>query len=326
MAEQQKADTPPTEGQTQQARGGRSPGRAASGGTNTENAPSGGISSGTGQSAQQGSDQERQRQVSREPGSSSGTGMQRGGSRQSSGGALSSRGGQPSLLPAFMTNPGLMASAFMSNPFAFAQAMSQEMDRLFDTMGGTSESGRGISSGGSGRGLQQQSGQQMGLQGGRGISSWSPPMEVFQRGNDLVVHADLPGMSPEDVQIDIEDGVLTISGERRQSNENREEGFYRSERSYGSFARSIALPEGVDEDQVNARYEHGVLEVTVPLPQQQRQRGRRVQIQGGTSAGQQRVAQGAGQHDAGQQSARQQGSSAQRASGRSEEGGSTASR
>lgn len=333
MAEQQKADTPPTEGQ--QARGGRASGRGSSGATNTENAQSAASSGSSGQSAQQHSDQERQRQVSREPESSQGTGMQRGGARQSGTGTSLAGRGQPSLLPAFMTNPGLMASAFMSNPFAFAQAMSQEMDRLFDTFGTSSQGGRGLSTGSAAQGLQQ-GGQQMGLQGGRGLANWAPPMEVFQRGNEIVVRADLPGMAPDDVQIDIEDGVLTISGERRQTNEERQEGFYRSERSYGSFARSIALPEGVDEDQVNARFEHGVLEVTVPLPEQHRQRGRRVQIQSGAGAGSsQSAGQSSGQQSAGQQSSGQQGtgrqstgsqgSSSQQSSAQSGAGGSATS-
>ncbi|HEY2898908.1 MAG TPA: Hsp20/alpha crystallin family protein [Gemmatimonadaceae bacterium] len=299
MAEQQKADTPPTEGQGQQSRGGKASSRGGSGATNTDNVQSAGSSSGSGQSAQQSSDQERQRQISREPSSSSGAGMQRGG--QSGAGAALSGRGQQSMLPAFMTNPGLMASAFMSDPFAFAQAMSQEMDRLFDTFGGTSEGGRALSTSGSSRRLQQQ--------GGRGQSYWAPQMEVFQRGHEMVVRADLPGISPDDVQIDVEDGVLTISGERRNTNEDRQEGFYRSERSYGTFARSIALPEGVDEDQVNARYEHGVLEVMVPMPQQQRQRGRRVQIQSGTGSGSsQHAGQSSGQQSSSRQSAGQQGS------------------
>lgn len=313
MADQQKADTPPTEGQGQQSRGGRSTSRSGTGATNAENVQGGGSSSGSGQSAQQSSDQERQRQISREPSSSSGIGMQRSG-QYGTGSGIAGRG-QQSILPAFMTNPGLMASAFMSDPFAFAQAMSQEMDRLFDTFGGTSQGGRSLSTGGSGRGLLQQ--------GSRGQAYWAPQMEVFQRGNDMVVRADLPGLSPDDVQIDVEDGVLTISGERRQTNEDRQEGFYRSERSYGTFSRSIALPEGVDEEQVNARYEHGVLEVTVPIPQQQRQRGRRVQIQSGT--GQQRVGQGAGQHTSDQQSGASQGSG-QRASGQSGAGGTSTSK
>jgi HSP20 family protein len=312
MAEQQKGDTPPTEGQGQQSRSGRGSSRSGSGAANPEGAQSGSASSGSGQSAQQSPDQERQRPINREP-ASSGTGMQRGG--QSGAGSSISGRGQPSMLPAFMTNPGLMASAFMSDPFAFAQAMSSEMDRLFDTFGGTSQGGRNLSTSGSGKSLQQQ--------GSRGQSYWAPPMEVFQRGNEMVVRADLPGVTPDDVQIDVEDGVLTVSGERRNTNEEQREGFYRSERSYGAFSRSIALPEGVDEDQVNARYEHGVLEVTVPLPQQQRQRGRRVQIQSGAGSGSsQSSGQSSGQQSSSRQSAGQQGTQ-QQAGGQSGAGGSS---
>jgi len=94
----------------------------------------------------------------------------------------------------------------------------------------------------------------------------------------------LPGIKADDVNIEIEDGVLTISGERQQTSEDRQQGMYRSERSYGSFARSVALPEGVDENQVQARFEHGVLEVTMPIPEQ-RQRARRIQVQAGSGAG-----------------------------------------
>ena len=316
MAEQQKADTPPTEGQGQQSRSGKSSSRSGSGAANTESAQSGNTSSNSGQSAQQSSDQERQRQISREPASTSGRGMQRGG--QSGAGSMLSGRGQPSVLPVFMANPGLMASAFMSDPFAFAQTMSEEMDRLFDTFGGTSQGGRNLSTSGSGRSLQQQ--------GRGGQSYWAPPMEVVQRGNEIIVRADLPGISPDYVQIDVEDGVLTISGERQNTNEDRQEGFYRSERSYGTFARSIALPEGVDEDQVHARYEHGVLEVTVPLPQQQRQRGRRVQVQSGAGAGSsQSAGQSSGHQSGSKQSAGHQGSEHQ-TSGQSGAGGSSASR
>jgi HSP20 family protein len=311
MADQQKGDTPQTEGQ--QTRGSRASGRGTSSSSNADNAQSGSSSSGGGQSAQQPADQERQRQVSREPGTSQqGTGLQRGTGRQTGRGpALARRGGQGSVLPALMANPELMASAFMSNPFAFAQAMSQEMDRLFDTFTGVSQGqgSRGLSTGSYGRGLQQQGGQQLGIPGWRGIANWEPQMEVVQRGNEIVVRADLPGVSSDDVEIDIEDGMLTISGERRETREDRQEGRYHSERIYGEFSRSIALPDGVDEDQIRARFDNGVLEVTIPVPEQQRQRGRRVQIQSGTgasssqSAGQSASSQSSGQQSAGQQSA-----------------------
>ena len=240
-------------------------------------------------------EQERQRDVTREQGSA-GAGMQRSAAGRSSG-ALAGRGqGQPSLLPAFMASPGLMASAFMSDPFTFAQAMSDEMDRLFSSYGfGTAPFGQREGASGreasGGRSQALQRGQQ---QGGR-VTRWMPPMEVFQRGKEMVVRADLPGLSPEDVQIEIEDGVLTVSGERRQEHEDRQEGWYRSERSYGAFSRSIALPEGVNEDQVQARFDQGVLEVTVPVPEQRETRGRRVQIQSGSgkSASQPRGAESA---------------------------------
>ncbi|GLC26880.1 Hsp20/alpha crystallin family protein [Roseisolibacter agri] len=222
-------------------------------------------------------DRERQRSVSRE--ATPGTGMQRGERAGMTTGA--GRGAtSPSLLPAFMANPDLMASAFMSNPFAFAQAMSQEMDRLFGAPGGETFSPYDRTGGAPGRSLV--GGRQQ--QGPQGLQRWAPPLEVFQRGDELVVRADLPGMRPDDVQIEVEDGVLTISGERREEHEDRERGFYRTERSYGAFSRSIALPEHVDEERVQARYEHGVLEVTVPVPQQQPRRGRRVEIQSGAGA------------------------------------------
>ncbi|MES2524770.1 MAG: Hsp20/alpha crystallin family protein [Gemmatimonadota bacterium] len=269
------------------------------------------VSTGAGGRPGSFTDQERQRPVSREGGqgdTSAGgqsqagrqggtqtgaqtgmhtgaqTGMQRGNSQRTGLGTPGAGHAQPSMLPAFMASPGLMASAFMSNPFAFAQAMSQEMDRLFDTVGGaggaTIGSGdphmnRGSAAGASMRGSHHPA-MRSGTEG-RGLQHWSPQMEVSQRGNELVVSADLPGVSPEEVHIDIEDGMLTISGERRQQHETREEGFHRTERMYGSFTRSIALPEGVDEEQVRARFENGVLEVTMPVPQQ-RQRGRRIQI------------------------------------------------
>ena len=299
-----KATMPRAEGQEGRDRqAGQSRERSGAAGAAGARDASGGASAGQ-------RDQERQREVSREEGSA-GTGMQRGGTgRQQSGGALATRGqGQPSLLPAFMASPGLMASAFMSDPFTFAQAMSDEMDRLFASYGfGSSPLGR-LERGGGSRPLQrgQQGGFQRDLEGG--ARQWMPPMEVFRRGDELVVRADLPGLSPDDVHIDIEDGMLTLSGERRQEQEDRQEGWYRSERSYGAFSRTLALPEGVDEEQVQARFDQGVLEVTIPVPSQKESRGRRVQIQSGSrqSASEQRGAQGAQSTQSSQSSASSSG-------------------
>ena len=225
------------------------------------------------QRAGQRGDQQRQIDVNREQGGPgtqvSGSGARNSPSRQGAGAMTGGRGQmQSSILPALMANPALMTRAFMSNPFAFADAMSQEMDRLFSTAGGDLMT-TGRQTGGGAR--------------GRGPTQWVPAMEIRQRDDALVIHADLPGLKPDDVQVELENGVLTISGERQDSSEDRQEGRYHSERSYGAFSRSIALPDNVDEDQVNARFENGVLEVTVPTPQQQQQRGRRVPIQSGAS-------------------------------------------
>ncbi len=80
------------------------------------------------------------------------------------------------------------------------------------------------------------------------------------------------------MSIEVEDGILTLSGERRQESREEREGFYRSERSYGNFYRSIPLPEGVNEDDISATFGDGVLEVRVPVPAQQQRRGRKVEI------------------------------------------------
>jgi HSP20 family protein len=273
MPRNQEAQTPrknDPDRKDQQQGGDRGTGRSTTDATASANASSG--SRGV-QGSEPRADQPRQVEMSRERGGagmqSTGAGAQQSPSRQgSSRGAVAGRGQpQPSILPALMANPDLMTRAFMSNPYALAELMSQEMDRLFTTAGGDLMTpGRQLRGGGA---------------RGRGTTQWIPAMEVRQRENELVVHADLPGLTPDDVNIELEDGVLTISGERHDTSDDRNEGYVRSERSYGAFSRSIALPDGVDEEQVNARFEHGVLEVTIPLPRQQQQIKRRVPINAG---------------------------------------------
>lgn len=108
-------------------------------------------------------------------------------------------------------------------------------------------------------------------------SLWSPQTETFEREGQLVIRADLPGLKKDDVNVEITDDAITISGERRDEDEERREGYYRSERSYGSFFRSIPLPEGVNADNANATFNNGVLEITMQAPQLQ-SRGRRLEI------------------------------------------------
>ena len=100
-----------------------------------------------------------------------------------------------------------------------------------------------------------------------GNGSWKPAMDLVDADDSLVLRADLPGMSENDLSIEIKDGVLTISGERRAEHEERGEGFHRVERSFGRFSRSLSLPDGVDPNRVAADFNHGVLEVRIPKPE-----------------------------------------------------------
>lgn len=105
-------------------------------------------------------------------------------------------------------------------------------------------------------------------------AQWSPQIEVLERDDSLLVRADLPGVKREDLEVNVENDVLTIRGQRRQEHRETEGGYRRSERSYGTFYRQIPLPDDVDPSQIEASYQDGVLEVTVPSPRDT-QRGRR---------------------------------------------------
>jgi HSP20 family protein len=93
--------------------------------------------------------------------------------------------------------------------------------------------------------------------------SWTPAIDVVETDDAIVLKAELAGMKPEDIRIEVQDNVLTLSGERRFEEEVKEDKFYRIERRYGSFSRSLALPPTADESKVDANYEDGVLQITV---------------------------------------------------------------
>jgi HSP20 family protein len=101
---------------------------------------------------------------------------------------------------------------------------------------------------------------------------WVPAMDLVETADHYVLRADLPGLSDDDVNIQFEDNVLTISGERKTQHEQHEEGYYRIERAFGSFARSLTLPDGVDPDAVRAHFDRGVLEIRIPKPEQKKPR------------------------------------------------------
>jgi len=107
---------------------------------------------------------------------------------------------------------------------------------------------------------------------GNGSRRWAPAIDVFEREDAIVLKADLPGLDEDDVRIEVNDNVLAIAGERRSEAQEEKSGYYRVERSYGAFARSIVLPEGVDPEKIEADFDRGVLEVTVPKPEQRQPR------------------------------------------------------
>jgi HSP20 family protein len=104
------------------------------------------------------------------------------------------------------------------------------------------------------------------------ITRWLPAMDLIETDDQFVLRADLPGLTEDDVKVELEDNVLTISGERKAEHEAREEGFYRLERAHGKFQRSLTLPEGVDGENVTANFDRGVLEVRIPKPEQRKPR------------------------------------------------------
>ena len=114
-----------------------------------------------------------------------------------------------------------------------------------------------------------------GFFGGRGNGSgrtrrWVPAMDLAENEDKLVLRADLPGVAEDDVEIEISDGVLTVAGERKDQYEKKTEGYHRVERAYGKFSRSLTLPDGIDADKVQAEFDNGVLDVTIPKPEERK--------------------------------------------------------
>lgn len=99
-----------------------------------------------------------------------------------------------------------------------------------------------------------------------GHQRWVPATDLVETEDSYVLTADLPGLREDDVAVEVDDQVLTISGERRNENEQKSEGYYRVERAFGHFSRSVTLPQGVDENAVTASFNDGVLEVRIPKP------------------------------------------------------------
>jgi HSP20 family protein len=156
------------------------------------------------------------------------------------------------------------------------RSLTDEVDRLFNEFLDFAGHGRGW--------LRPSSRYGVATQGLRELNDviWSPEIEVFERAGQLVVRADLPGLKKDDVKVELNDDNLIIRGERRQEHEENEEGFYQSERSYGSFYRVIPLPDGISDKDVKANFNDGVLDITMPAPERTEHR-RRIEVHHGAA-------------------------------------------
>lgn len=197
---------------------------------------------------------------------------QRGGQIQrSSGGGMQRRGGGVSLPSIFAVSP---RDLFTLSPLGLMRRFADEMDRMFSTLGGPT----------SGTTLDE--------------LAWVPAVEVRQNDNNLVISAQLPGLTEKDVRVEATPDGLVIQGERKQEHTGEEGGVRRSEWVYGQFYRLIPLPEGADVEKAQASFENGVLQITIPIPESQQNR-RQIPISGG-----QGQSQGQGQGGSGGQRAR----------------------
>jgi HSP20 family protein len=164
--------------------------------------------------------------------------------------------------------PGLLGGGIPASPWDLVRRMTDEMNQLFQSLGGTGAGPAGV------------------LPDRRQMAAGTVPLlvprtEVIQQPDALLVRVDLPGLAADEIDVTVEDGLLTISGERRQEDVQEGEGFIRSELTYGRFLRTIPLPGGADEDNVEAVVRNGVLEIRIPI--EKRDQGRRVNVQSGES-------------------------------------------
>ena len=194
--------------------------------------------------------------------------QQQGMSRQQQSGGQQQQGGM-------QRSPGSqgMMGGQSTSPFSFLRRFGEGMEQLFNDFGGG--------------GLMQH-----GLGGFGG--NWMPQIEVFQREDELVIRADLPGMNKNDVRVEVRDDAIVLQGERHDERHEERHGRYTTERSYGRFYREIPLPEGVDAEEAQATFRDGVLEITMPSEQNEA-RGRQLEIQEGEPNEQQHQQQGRAQ-------------------------------
>lgn len=148
-----------------------------------------------------------------------------------------------------------LARSLPTTPFGLLRQMTSELDRMFDEPWTTFAPPQFAEK-----------------------AMWAPKVDVLQKDNRLITRIDLPGMKKEDVSVEVIEGSLVLSGERKSETSEEKDNIYRAEREYGSFYRSVPLPKGVKFDDVKATFTNGVLEVSVPVPAEPVNKARKVEI------------------------------------------------
>jgi HSP20 family protein len=168
------------------------------------------------------------------------------------------------------STPAPAPAAVQGTPFEFMRRFAEEMDRLFGDfgLGAGWHLPRALTRG---RELLRR-------ETGMIPADWSPQVDIQYRDGKLVVRADLPGMSKDDIKVEIKEDMLAIQGERKQEKKEEHEGYFYNECSYGSFYRAIPLPEGADAAKATAEFKNGVLEVAMPAPPGPQQKVRRLEV------------------------------------------------
>jgi HSP20 family protein len=155
-----------------------------------------------------------------------------------------------------------------SSPFSIMRQWIDEMERLAGHIGRSWGAGWP-----SGRGFLSHLSRQAG--------EWSPAIDAYQRGSEFVIRAEVPGLTRQDLTVEVGDEAVTIRGERKREFDEDRDGVVWSERSYGSFARVVPLPSGAIGDSAKATFANGILEIVMQTPSPEARRGRRIDISGG---------------------------------------------
>jgi len=161
----------------------------------------------------------------------------------------------------------------IGSPFTYMRRFAEEMDHLFENFG--LQTGFRMPS------FLTRGHELLRREAGFIPGEWSPQVDILEREGQFAVRVDLPGLSKEDVKVDVTDDLLTIQGERKQQKKEEREGYYYSECSYGSFYRAVPLPAGVEASKATAQFHNGVLEIAMPAPTQAGKKARRLEVREG---------------------------------------------